>query len=364
MEELNTECIGIDIGDTWCTIRGVDEVDGEIEVVRKERIETESEELRGEFGELEPTKIILEASTHSPWMSRLLADLGHDVHVVNPRRVQLISQNNYKDDETDAELLARLGRADVKLLSPLEHRAEQQQADLVKVRARAVLVRARSSLVTSVRGMVKSFGGRIPSCSTETFGKKAREHLPDSLEETLETVLSEIQNLTAKIRRLDREIEQLCEERYPETKELREIKGVGEVTALCFVLVLQDPARFETNRAAGAYIGLCPGRNQSGDSDPDCRITKAGDRYLRSLLVQSAQYIMHQGPSCDLRAHGHKLRERGGKYASQKAAVAVARKLAVLMLRLWRTGESYDPHYNARKRGEVVYPLEAAGAAE
>lgn len=355
MKELSTECIGIDISDKWCVIRGVDEVDDDVEIVRKTRVRTENEALRHYFESIEPTRVVLEASTHSPWISRLIADCQHDVFVVNPHRVHLISKNKYKDDQTDAELLARLGRADIKLLSPLEHREENYQADLVKVRMRAVLVRARSGLIAAVRGTVKSFGGRLPTCSSESFGKKAREYLPETqiIQPTMELMLSRIQELTATIRKLDREIEKLLKERYPEGQRLQEqIDGVGPVTALCFILVFQDPNRFETNRSAGAYVGLVPGRNQSGDQDPDCRITKAGDSYLRQLLVQSAHWILNFGEDSDLKRHGQKLLERGGKHARQKAAVAVGRKLAVLMLTLWRTGKDYDPLFNARRQAE------------
>lgn len=347
MEQFSTECIGVDISDKWCVIRGVDRRDDAVEIVRKTRIGTEADELQSYFETIEPTRVVMEASTHSPWISRLVADCGHDVFVVNPHRVQLISENKYKDDQTDAELLARLGRADIDLLNPIEHREEHCQADLVKIRMRAVLVRVRSSLISAVRGTVKSFGGRIPSCSSETFGKKARDHLPEMIRETMEVMLSKIQALTATIKRLDNEIEQLIEHRYPETNRLLQIDGVGAVTALCFVLVLQDPERFDTNRQAGPYLGLVPGRDQSGDQDPDCRITKAGDSYLRKLLVQSAHWILNFGPDSDLKRHGEKLLERGGRYARQKAAVAVARKLAVVMLTLWRSGEDYQPLFNA-----------------
>lgn len=347
MEQLSTECIGVDISDKWCVIRGVDEMDDNVEVSRKTRVGTEADELRSYFETIEPTRVVMEASTHSPWISRLVADCGHDAFVVDPHRVQLISENKYKDDPTDAELLARLGRADIKLLNPIEHREENCQADLVKIRMRAVLVRVRSSLISTVRGTVKSFGGRIPSCSSETFGKKARDHLPELIRDTMVVMLSKIQALTTTIRRLDNEIEELIERRYPEANLLLQIDGAGPVTALCFILVLQDPERFDTNRQAGPYIGLAPGRNQSGDQDPNCRITKAGDKYLRKLLVQCAHWILNFGPDSDLKRHGEKLLERGGRYARQKAAVAVARKLAVVMLTLWRTGEDYQPLFNA-----------------
>ncbi len=123
------------------------------------------------------------------------------------------------------------------------------------------------------------------------------------------------------------------------------------MTALSFVLVLEDSGRIENSRSVGPFLGLTPKRDQSGQTDKQLRITKAGNAYLRRLLVQCAQYILGEfGPDCDLRRFGLKLAERGGKNAKRRAVVAVARKLAVVMHHLWKVGGDYDPlHQRNRK---------------
>jgi transposase len=132
---------------------------------------------------------------------------------------------------------------------------------------------------------------------------------------------------------------------------LRQVEGVGALTALTFVLTLEDPHRFEKSRSVGAYLGLVPGKDQSGDRDPQKRISKEGDEMLRKLLVGSAHYVLGPfGSDSDLRRHGEKIASRGGKNAKKRAAVAVARKLSVLLHRLWVSGDVYDPFHNARRR--------------
>ena len=140
---------------------------------------------------------------------------------------------------------------------------------------------------------------------------------------------------------------------YPETDLLRQVEGVGALTALAFVLTLENPERFAKSRSVGAYLGLEPAQDQSGDRDPQRHISKEGDEMLRKLLVGSAHYILGPfGSDSDLRRHGEKIASRGGKNAKKRAAVAVARKLSVLLQRLWVTGEVYEPLRNAHWRRE------------
>jgi transposase len=229
------------------------------------------------------------------------------------------------------------------------------QQHLSLLRSRESLVKARTQLVNHTRGMVKGFGVRLPQCSTESFARKVREELPAALCPALMPVLDSIQDLSQRIRSYDQEIERLAAEEYPETKTMRQIKGVGALTALAFVLTLEDPRRFSTSREVGACLGLVPRRDQSGDHDPERHITKTGDAYLRRLLIGSAQYILGPfGQDSRLRRWGLRLAERGGKNAKKRAAVAVARKLAVLLHKLWVTGEDYLPFYPAVPSEEVI----------
>lgn len=301
-------------------------------------------------------RLVIEAGGHSPWVSRLAEQCGMDVVVANPRKVELISKNDKKTDRVDAELLTELGRTTPALLAPITHRAERAQMDLSVLRARDELVRARTGLVNHVRGVLKTNGHRAPNCATSCFVRKSSASIPDDLRPALNPILEVITSMTERIAGLDEEIERLCSDCYPITQLLRQIKGVGPVVALSFVLTMDDPKRFRSARDVGAYLGLVPRKKSSGKSDPQLRITKAGDCNMRRLLVNAASYILgHFGPDCDLRRFGERLAgDDGNKGAKKRARVAVARKLAVLMHHLWRTGLVYDPPYLARARGELA----------
>ena len=337
----STITVGLDLGDRFSRYS---EMDFETGVIAEGRLRTTPEALQRQFAGREPLRIVMEVGTHSPWASRLLQNLGHEVLVANARRVRLIYANDSKTDKVDAETLARLGRLDPKLLAPIRHRGEEAQADLARLRARDSLVRARTQLVNHVRGAVKSLGGRLPSTSTPAFARKVTPHIPDSLRPALTPLLSMIETLSQEIRAADRALEGLARERYPESERLRQVAGVGTITALCYLLTLEDPARFKNGRSVGAYLGLRPRQRDSGAHSPQLRITKRGDAMLRKLLVGSAQYILGPfGPDCDLRRWGLRLAERGGKNAKKRAVVAVARKLAALLYTLWVTGAEYEP---------------------
>lgn len=333
--------VGLDLGDRFSSACGLDPDSGEVK--REWRLPTTSKGLAHHFEGQPRMRIALEVGTHSPWVSRLLASWGHEVLVANPRRVRLIAHNRRKSDRFDGRTLAKLARLDPDLLWPVRHRSDACQHDLALLRARAALVRARTLLVNHLRGAVKSAGGRLPSCSAASLAHQAGPAVPDALRSTLDPLLSVVGELTEQIRGYERQLETMAE-RYTESAVLRQIAGVGTLTSLAFVLTLEDPARFVESRQVGAYLGLVPGSRQSSDSDPQMHITREGDPFLRQLLVQSAHYILGPfGPDCDLRRHGLKLAARGGKAAKKRAAVAVARKLAVVLHRLWLTQQQYQP---------------------
>ncbi len=341
--------IGIDISDRSCQVVALAQEDGE--VLWEQKVATRAAALQKLFGELEASRIALEVGTHSGWMCRLLSSLGHEVWVANARKLRLIYENKRKSDRVDAMYLARIARLDPLLLSPIEHRGEEAQTDLGVLQARESLVRSRSRLISFCRSQVKVYGYRLPACSTASFHHKVAGELPLQCQSALGPIIQEIAGLTEKIRIFDRQVHELCNEKYPQTARLMQIRGVGQITALAFVLVIDDPLRFARSRDVGAYLGMCPGQRQSGNRDPQLRITKEGNRYVRSLLVQCAHYILgHFGEDCDLRRKGEALKARGGRGASKKAAVAVARKLAVLMHRLWVSDTLYDPFYQSHRQ--------------
>lgn len=359
MKKTSTTVIGMDLGDRTSRVCAVDEHG---EVAWRKVVKTRAPALQEFFSELPPTRVVIEVGTHSPWVSRLLTKLGHEVVVANAHQVKLIGHATYKNDNRDAELLARLGRVDVKLLAPIQHRTEEAQADLMWVRTRAALVEARTELINHVRGAVKSQGYRLRSCSAESFHKLEAD-IPEALQAVLAAPMELIKQLSLKIRDHDREIARLCEEKHPIAKEFQRIRGVGPITALTYVLVLGSPGRFRRSRRVGSYVGLCPAQSQSSDSDPELPIGKRGDRYLRTLLVQCAHHILSRGEDSDLRDFGLRIFNQGGKKARKRAAVAVARKLAVVLHRLWVTGEAYDPRHAQKRYGTApvnTYRLEAA----
>lgn len=335
------EVVGLDLGDKFSQVCVLDRESGEI--VEESRLKTTEDGLRRRFAHVPRMRIALEAGTHSPWVDRLLKKLGHDVLVANPRKLRLVYQNKRKSDRADAMYLARLARTDPKLLAPVEHRGEAAQADLAILRSRDALVRARSRLIQHLRSVVKSMGGRMPKGSTEGCNSRLLGAIPEALRTALEPILKTIEELTAKIHEYDKQIEQMAQRAYPDAARLTQVRGVGALTALAFLLTLEDPHRFAKSRAVGAYLGMAPGRDSSGETDRQKRITKEGDAFLRRLLVQCANYILGPfGEDCDLRRYGERIAQRGGKNAKKRACVAVARKLAVLLHHLWVTGESYE----------------------
>ena len=339
--------IGVDLGDRSSCYCVLDE-NGEI--IREQKIATTPEGMQQAFGKMARSRIAMETGTHSPWVSRVLTGLGHEVIVAHAQKVRLIVKSRRKDDRLDARTLARLARIDPELLSPVQHRSAQAQLHLAEIRARAGLVSARTALVNAARGLVKSYGERLRKCGTEQVSRETTKGLSTGLREALEPLLREVESLNERIKEYDRRIEKMAKESYPETALLKQVKGVGDLIATTYMLTIEDPHRFRKSRDAGCFVGLQPGRRNSGESEPQMHISKEGDEYLRTLLVQGAHYILGPfGEDSDLRRWGQRLATRGGKNAKKRAVVAVARKLAVLLHRLWVSGEVYEPLRNSRK---------------
>ena len=337
--------IGLDLGDRWSRYCVLDE-NGQI--LLEQKVATDPKATQQTFGKMPRCRIAMETGTHSPWVSRTLAALGHEVIVAHAQKVRLIVKSRRKDDRLDARTLARLARIDPELLSPVQHRSAQAQLHLAEIRARAALVNTRTALVNAARGLVKSYGERLRKCHTQQVCRAMSEELSMDLREALEPLLREVESLNECIQEYDRRIEKMAKEKYPETALLKQVKGVGDLIATTYVLTIEDPHRFRKSRDAGCFVGLQPGRRNSGESEPQLHISKEGDEYLRTLLVQGAHYILGPfGEDCDLRRWGQKLAARGGKNAKKRAVVAVARKLAVLLHRLWVSGEVYEPLRNS-----------------
>lgn len=343
--------IGLDVGDKkthFCA------VDAERRVVSRGSFSTTREALELAMAAFPGAAVVLEAGSQSPCMSRVLRSLEYAVQVADPRRVELISKDPRKTDRRDAELLARMGSAMPEIMGFVHHRGERAQAHLSIVRARDLVVRQRTMAVQQTRSICKAFGVRLPTASTDGFPAKVRSLIPELLQPALAPVLDLVAHLSRQIHSFDKLLAKLASEHYPEVQRLQQIDGVGPVISIAFVLAVEDPKRFSSSRQIGSWLGLCPRSHSSGDSSPQLRISKAGDGRLRRLLTQGAQRILGPfGPDCDLRRFGLQIAARGGKSAKKRATIAVARKLAVLMHHLWRTGGDYEPLHLANRRVKV-----------
>lgn len=338
--------IGLDLGDKFTHACVLDAKTAK--VVERERLRTTPGGVARFFEGRTTARVVMEAGTHSNWMHDKLASLGFEVVVANPRKVRMRGATN-KNDEVDAEFLARMGRADPELLYPIRPRQQRVHEALAVVRAREQLVRTRTSLVNHVRGVVKGSGMRMPKASTRTF-HKLLECIDVALRPALEPLMASLATVSAEILRLDKAIAKLCETEFPETKWLLQVPGVGELTALTYVLLIEDPKRFSNSRSVGAFVGLVPRQRQSGNQDPQLPIHKAGDPMLRRILVQCAHYILGPfGRDCELRRHGERVMLRGGNNAKKRARVAVARKLATLLHALWKHERVYEPEHLAQR---------------
>lgn len=341
MKTITTETIGCDLGDKSSSIC-VLSVDGE--VVLERTIRSDPTSFGKFFGARAPGRVVIEVGGHSRWVSELLKRLAWDVLIANPRRLPVLTASISKNDRNDARLLAQLGRADPRLLSPVTHRSADAQADLSVLKMRESLVGVRTRIINSIRGQMKAFGLRVPRCEPETFAKTAKPLIPEILVPALQPCLKLLEVTDEQIRAFDRAIKVL-EAKHPQTARLQQVHGVGPITALAFVLTMDDPDKFAKSRVVGAYFGLRPRQDQSGEDDKQLRITKAGDGFVRHLLVNAAHVVLQQrfAKPSDLRDFGMRIAARGGKSAKKRAVVAVARKLAVLLHRLWVSGTDYVP---------------------
>src|SRR3984885_5150813 len=315
--------IGVDLGDVWshyCTLNQ------QGEVIDRGRFRTTAKAIDKWFTDVPHARVAMEAGVHSIWISEQLEHLGHEVIVANVRELRAIS-----------------------------HRTVEQQEALTLIRARELLVRLWTAAINAVRGLTKACGHRMPASSTKCFAQPGQAAMPPGLKLALGPILAQIAEMTLKIKQYDREIQRMTQTEYAETQPMMTIHGVGHITALTFVLPLGDKTRFGPSRDVGCYLGLRPKRSQSGERDPQLGITKAGNAYLRSLLIECANHILRpHGRDSALRQWGLHLAARGGKQAKNKSVVAVARKLAVLLHHLWTTQETLRTLLRCRRLKKVI----------
>lgn len=329
------EYCGIDVHQSYSQVCILEE-DGQ--VMESSRVRTSRAGLGRFFQRRAPMRVVLEAGGSSPWVSRLLGELGHEVIVCSPRRVRLIAESTLKNDKVDAEVLARLLRMDPGFLKPIRHRSEEAQRLRCHVQVRRSLVEARTKWINAVRGMLRGFGYRVAGKGPETFVARVdRMDLPAELRAVIAPLLQQLEIVTGEIRRCDERLEELAKQ-MPEVQHLQQIPGVGVIVALYFVLSIDDPHRFRRSRDVAAFFGLRPAVRESGGVAHYGRITKEGDPEMRRLLVQAAHTHMWSLRDTALKRWALEVERRRGK---GKRSVALARKLAVLMHHMWVTGEDY-----------------------
>ena len=345
-KETFTFYIGIDLGDKHCDVCVLN-VGGELQ--ESLRLAMKGAELEAYFTTMGRSRVALEAGGQSRWVAELIERCGHQVFVSNTRKVAYITQSDDKNDLGDAYKLAELVHFKPRLLHPIEHRSPEMQADLSWLRAREVLVASRTQLVNTIRGMSKAFGERLQKCSSESFTAKLGSQVPEAIRAAVAPLLETIDHLNEQIAYYDQMEEHVARQKYPRYWLLQQVDGVGVHTALAYLLTIGDAERFAKSRMVGSYLGMRPRRQDSGESQPQLGITKAGDGFLRKTLVNCAHHILGpKGKDSDLRRFGLRICERGGKNAKKRAVIAVARKLAVLLHRLWITGEVYEPLRNSQ----------------
>ena len=355
---ISDHTVGLDIGDKYTQFC---ELDCEGIVADDGRVRTTKAALERCFGTREPLLIVIETGTHSRWIAQHLSSFGHEVLVANARELRLIYANKFKDDRLDAERLARLGRFDRRLLKPVHVRREEAGRALTLVRSRRALVESKVKLTNMVRGQVKAVGARLPAgLAPSSFAAWIATNVPE-LHDVLEPALLTLEFLLGQIRGLDKQMPAALEAFAPEAVHLTEIQGVGALTVLTFVALIDDPKRFANARDVGAYFGCVRRRHDSGSMTSKLGITKAGDAYMRALLCNCAHYILGPfGDDCDLRRWGLNLAARASK---QVAVIAVARKLSILLLRMWRDGLVYEPLYAAKRTANEVNEIKEDTAA-
>lgn len=296
------------------------------------------------FAEQASSRVVLEASGSSRWTAQLALAAGHEVIIGNPRKLRHITRSYTKSDRNDAYKLADLGQVRPRLLSPVGLRLDKSHCGRMRQRVRTQLIEIRTSLIHLVRGCARSSGHALPKCSTPSFTRMCAKHQPEGYKQILGPALAQPAALQEQIVAVDKETARLGEDVFPEAAIMRQVVGVGPVLSLAFVCAVDEPTDFAESRSVGAYFGLAPKSKQSGDRSPQPRISTQGDPEVRRLLVSAATYILGPfGPDCDLRRYGERIRASGSQGARAKARIAVARKLAVLLHRLWMTGEVYEP---------------------
>lgn len=282
----------------------------------------------------------METGPQAVWLWHALRDLGITVDCIHARRAAaaLKLQAN-KTDRNDAFGLARLVHSG--WYEPVAIKSFDRYRMRAVLTARERIVRMCTTMINQIRGLAKTFGLTLPAGKGRVFEQSVRRSLPDDviLHDLFESLLSVLSELKDQRRAFDRQLARFAREDAV-CRLVASAPGVGSLTAIAFVTAVDDPSRFRSASDVGAYLGLTPKRYQSGEVDIGGRISKTGDRLTRKLLFEAATVILYRAaPSIGLKQWGLRLSARSGSW---KARLALARKLAVTLLTMWKTNTMFE----------------------
>lgn len=347
--------IGLDLGNTFNKAVGLDAGGN---VVLREDLRNDAATMKAFFEAHRGATVAMETGTHCRWIAALAAECGCHPVVGNARKLRLISESSRKNDWADAQKLARLCRSDRSLLHPVELHDDRHHRLYQLLRQRDALVSMRTALVNQLRGFAKAGGTMLPRCDARSF-LSLRDSMPPEFLRDFKPLLKTLEDLAKRIAAAEAILAEFVRRHFRKTDELLQtVPGVGPVASAAFIALVPDPGRFKSAREAGPYFGLVPKQDQSGDGDRPCRITHEGSSFMRKTLVNAANALLRKSArDTALKRFGERLGRRGqGKVVRRKAKVALARKLAVTMLAMARSGEDY-------RDAPAPEPAEATGLA-
>jgi transposase len=285
-------------------------------------------------------KIGLESGCLSFWLMDELKQLGFPAICIESKQMAtIIALKVNKTDKNDARLIAEVMRCN--LYKEVYHKTKESIEIGLQMGARRTLVDVRTKLKNSIRGFIKAYGIRLGGVSHTKFPNIVRNAIKkheDSVQAAIEGILKSYEEVCRNIEQAEKQLEELCK-KDAVVQLLESIPGVGTITALTFKAVIDNPYRFVNPRDIGAYLGLTPRQYSSGDTVSQGRISKCGCSELRTLLVECATVLLTRTNGwTKLKAWGLKIMKRSG---IKKAAAAVARKLAIIMLRMWQEGKAF-----------------------
>jgi transposase len=335
-----TQYVGLDVSLRMTALCVVDESGG---VIAEGKVASEPEALGGWLREHAPAarRIGMETGPLAVWLWNGLKERGLPVHVIDARHAKAgLTLQASKTDRNDARGLAQIMRTgwfkEVQVKSTAAHLLRALLA------SRGMLVATRCALENQIRGLLKTFGLVLGKAGRRRFEVRLRELLAAEprLGRLVTPLLEVRRSLVEQIQTYDRCLVAIAR-RHAVVRRLMSVPGVGAVTAVAFVAAIDDPSRFRRSRHVGAYFGLVPRRYQSGEVDRPGRISKAGDQLVRTLLYEAANALLTRSrqPSA-LKAWAEAIAARSGR---KKAKVALARRLAVMLHRLWRDGTAFVP---------------------